>query len=74
MCIYCEKMVRAAMDFLQAEDAVACNGRKDAALIAAKERAIDALAEAVLTAEGWPPQMRTLASRTREKGTDHARR
>ena len=68
MCIFCEKMVRAAKDFLQAEDAVARHGRKDAALIAAKERAIDALAEAVLAAEGWPPQMRTLASRAREKG------
>ncbi len=66
MCIYCEKMVRAAKNFLQAEDDVARNGRRDPSLIATKERAIDALAEAILTAEGWPPRMRTLHSRIRE--------
>ena len=66
MCSHCKKLVRAGKDFLQAEDAVARDGRKDWRLIDLKEKTIDVLAEAILFAEGWPPRMRQLHSRIRE--------
>jgi len=54
MCEQCKSLVRAAKNFLQAEDAVARDGRNNMSLIDHKEKMIDALAEAVLEAEGWP--------------------
>lgn len=66
MCVNCTKLIRAGKDFLQAEDSVARDGRRDARLIDVKEKAIDALAEAILTVEGWPPRMRHLSNRMRE--------
>ena len=66
MCIYCKKMVRTAKDFLQAEDRVSRDGRRNPVLIDEKEKALDALAEALLAAEGWPPPMRTPYSRCKE--------